>query len=424
VVSVASSGIGTRPKSPAISCLVRLLRGDFANLFAASAVAQLGNALQFVAVLWFSGRAGPLGIVTVRVADTIPALLFGWHAGVVADRRQRRQTLIVTNLVAGAAALPLAVLGFGGSLPIWALAAGGFTIAAAVCYGNPAFGAILPPLVGRSHVQAANALIGGTKAVVSVAGQAAAAALLIVFSPGAFFAFNAASFFVSAALLSRLPRDEPPFDEAPVQARPGFRAVHMRPGLATAIATMALGMSVMTGIWTVGLVELARTRYDGPSSLALLLMASAVGAIAATAVLAHVSPRRKVFSSVRVWLLLPVGYALIAYAPILPAAMLGTAAVGATTAAALVLVTSAAQESVPQESLGRVLSLIFLANVGSKPVGLIALGPLFTVVGVRAMLDAGGAVMLVAALAGGVLVTRSTRRRRALEAAGLMPAAS
>jgi hypothetical protein len=280
----------------------------------------------------------------------------------------------------------------------------------------------VPGLVGRSRVQVANALIGGSNATVSVAGQAVAAGLLVLFSPGAFFAVNAASFFAAAALLARLPRDEPPPELVAVPREHGFRAVRIRPGLATAIATMALGMAVMTGVWTVGLVELARTRYGGPSALSLLLMASALGAIAATTVLAHVSPPRKVLSSVAVWLLLPAGYGVIAYAPTLAAAMAGTMAVGAATSAALVLLTSAAQESVPGESLGRVLSLIYLANVGSKTIGLIAFGPLFTVVGAKAMFDAGGAVMLVAAPAAAALVARQTRRHRAHEALRALPA--
>jgi Na+-translocating ferredoxin:NAD+ oxidoreductase RnfE subunit len=395
--------------------------GRFAIVFAANSISQLGNSLQFVAVLWFSSGAGPLGIVAVRVADTLPALLLGWHAGVVADRRPRRQTLVVANLAGGAAAAPLAVLGFADSLPVWALAVGGFAMVAATTYATPALGAIVPALVGRSRVQRANALIGGSKAIVSVAGQALAALLLMIFSPGAFFAINALSFIIAAILLARLSRDEPPLEPVAASHRHGFRAVALRPGLTAAITTMAVGTAVMTGIWTVGLVELARARYGGPAALSLLLMASAIGAIAATAVLAHISLPRVVLSSVVVWLLLPIGYATIAYAPTLAVAMAGTAGVGAAAAAALVLVTSAAQASVPRESLGRVLSLIYLANVGSKPVGLIALGPLFTVVGVNAMFDAGGALMLIVAAVGAAVVARATRRYRAREAAMNLP---
>jgi hypothetical protein len=102
--------------------------------------------------------------------------------------------------------------------------------------------------------------------------------------------------------------------------------------------------------------------------------------------------------------------------------MAGSAAVGATSTAVLVLVTAAAQESVPKESLGRVLSLIFIANVGSKSVGLITLGPLFTFVGVTRMLDAGAATMLLAAIAGAWLVTRSAKRRLMLAAVSAVPA--
>jgi hypothetical protein len=394
-----------------------LFRGAFRTAYAANVVGQLGNSLQFVAVLWYAGSAGPLGIVGVRVADTLPALLFGLHAGVVADRWPRRRTVVWANVVAGAALTPLAVAGATGHVPVWALAVVGFTVVATISYFTPAFGALLPSLVGRARVQQANALLSGSYAVVGVAGQAAAAGLLTTLSAGDFFAVNAASFFVSATLLARLPHHaDAPDLAAAAEPAGGFGAVRVRPGLRTAIAMMALGTTVMTGVWTVGIVELARNRYGGASSLSLLLMATAVGTIAATALLSRIALRRKVRASALVWILLPVGYALIAYAPALLVAMVGTAIVGATTAASIVLLTASAQESVPRSSLGRVLALIFLANVGSKPFGLLVLGPAFTVAGVRTMFDAGGAAVFVAALVAVALIRRSTVRDRRLAA--------
>lgn len=49
--------------------------------------------------------------------------------------------------------------------------------------------------------------------------------------------------------------------------------------------------------------------------------------------------------------------------------MVGTFVVGTATGAALVLLTAAAQESVPEHALGRVMATIFLVDVGAKPFG-------------------------------------------------------
>jgi MFS family permease len=387
-----------------------LLRGGFATAYAATVLNQLGNSLQFVAVLWYAGGAGPLGIVAVRVADTLPALLFGLHAGIAADRWPRRRTIVWANLAAAGAVAPLAAAGLAGDVPIWSLAVSGFCISTTIAYATPALGALLPGLVGRARLQRANALMTGSNALVGVAGQGAAAALLTVLAPGDFFVVNALTFVGSAVLLVRLRTTRPAALERGPQV--GFAAVRLRVGLRTAIAMLALGMTVMTGIWTVAIVELARTRFGGASSLSLLLMASAFGTVSATALLGRFRPPMPVRSSVAVWALLPVGYVLIAHAPSLLVALPGTAVVGATAAASIVLITSAAQESVPVESLGRVLGLVYLANAGSKPLGLLALGPLFTVVGVKTMLDAGGAAILLAAVVGTLRIRRSTLRVR------------
>src|SRR6185437_8894676 len=51
-----------------------LRRPDFARAFAATAISELGDAFQYVALMWFALVAGgPLGVVAVRLADSVPA---------------------------------------------------------------------------------------------------------------------------------------------------------------------------------------------------------------------------------------------------------------------------------------------------------------------------------------------------------------
>src|SRR5690349_7435750 len=76
---------------------------DFARTFAAVAVSELGDAFQYIALMWFAlVAAGPLGVMAVRLADSVPALLFGFHGGLAADRWDRKRTMIAANLVRGA----------------------------------------------------------------------------------------------------------------------------------------------------------------------------------------------------------------------------------------------------------------------------------------------------------------------------------
>ena len=102
----------------------------------------------------------------------------------------------------------------------------------------------------------------------------------------------------------------------------------------------------------------------------------------------------------------------------LPGALAGTLIVGAATGATTVPVTAACQESVPADVLGRVMGVVFLAQVGSKAVGLILIAPLYAVFEPSSILAAGGVLLFVLALAASVAVGSATRRARVAEAIG------
>ena len=220
--------------------------------------------------------------------------------------------MVAADLVRGIVLTPIAVAGLTGHLSIWAIAPAGFVVACASSYFFPAFTASLPVLVGRDEVQRANGLVTATNSALMAAGRAIAAGLLAVVSIGSFFALNAASFFVSAAILLRVRLPERPAGEAPprVSVRAGFDALGARAGLRVAIAMLALGTAVMTGVWTVGVAQLARDELGhGAAGLSLLLAATAFGTISAGAFLTRRPVSYPVRKSCAVWVLLLPGYA-------------------------------------------------------------------------------------------------------------------
>jgi MFS family permease len=408
VNGLASILIRLRGKSALLS------RPDFRRAYGAAAISQLGDSFQFVAVLWLAVvTGGPFGVIAVRLADGLPALLFALHGGASADRRDRKRTMIAADLARGAVLTPIAVAGLTGHLSIWAVAPAGFVVAACSSYFVPAFGASVPSLAGRGNAQRANALMASTNSTVMVGGRALAAALLAGISIGSFFAVNAISFFVSAALLARtrLPRRVPVAEEH-VSLREGFEALRPRPGLALAIAMLGLGTAIMSGVWTVGVAQLAHTQFHGASTLALLLAATAAGTILVNAALVRWPVRWKVRRSCAAWALLLPGFAVLAAAPSLPLALAGTFVVGISAGATLVLVTTATQESVPDAALGRAMGIVNLATYGAKPLGLLLIAPLYAVVGARTMFLTGGVVVAVAGVGCSLAVASATRAVR------------
>src|SRR5919202_1080901 len=112
----AAEAVEARPER----ALGLLRRRAFRRIFAAIAASELGDAFQYIALMWAALVAGgPLGIVAVRLADSLPALVFGFHGGLAADRWDRRPTLIGADLFRGLVFVPVAVAALGGDLPLW-----------------------------------------------------------------------------------------------------------------------------------------------------------------------------------------------------------------------------------------------------------------------------------------------------------------
>ena len=400
-----------------------LRRGDFRRVFAAVATSELGDSLHYIALMWFAfdvGGAG--GVIAVRLADSIPAFLFGLHGGVAADRFSRKRLMVGADTVRALVLVPVAVAGLAGSLPLWGLVVASFVLEAATSYFAPAYGAIIPTLVDRENVQTANAFIQSTAQSVSIGGWAVAAALLTFMPVSVFFAVNAASFAVSGLLLAGLRHGgEHDPHAAPPQLRAGLEALRPRPMLAAGVLALGVAVTITAGSWIGGVPKLVRdTLHHGAGGFSLLMVGYAAGAIASGLVLARLPVRRKARASLLAWSLYLPGYGLVALASSLPLAIAGAFFAATAQSSAVVLINSAAQEEVPDRLLGRVLGVISLTHRGAHATGLIFVAPLFLVASAPAVFGAAAlAVPLVglAALAwavsrGGEAPAPATRRSR------------
>lgn len=372
---------------PAPGALALLRRRDFRRVYVAVSASELGDAFQYIALMWFAFEAGgPLGVLAVRLADSVPALVFGLHGGLVTDRWDRRRVLIGADLARAAVLVPVAAAALAGELPLWGLVVAAFLLTSATSYFDPAYGALLPTLVERHNVQQANGLVRATAEALSVGGWAAAAGLLVFLPVSAFFALNAATFLVSAAMLARVRTHRPTETEAAEPAgglddlAAGFRALRLLPFLSAAVLALGLAVTIAAGTWIAGTPQLVSENLERAAGGFSLVMAGyAVGAIAAGIVLARRPIRRKAQASLLAWSFYLPAYLVLGFAESLPVAMAGAfiAALGESTA--VVLLNSAAQEEVPDRVLGRVMGVISLVHRGAHATGLLLIAPLFAV---------------------------------------------
>jgi hypothetical protein len=345
----------------------------------------------------------------------VPALLFGLHGGVVADRFDRRRTMIAADLVRGGTLIPIAIAGLAGELPLAVLVAAAFVLTAATSYFAPAYGAILPALVERSNVQQANGLVRATADALAVLGWALAALLLAVMPLSAFFALNAFSFFISAALLAGVHVRRIAEHLTAPRIGEGLAALRPLPALGAAVGVLAIAVTISAGTWIVGVPELVRTELGrGAATFSLVAAAYAFGSIAAGAVLVRVSVRRKAIGSIVAWSAYLPGYALFAVAGSVGIALAAGALVGFVQGAAWVLVNSAAQEEVPDRFLGRVMGLIALVHRGAHATGLLLVAPLFAVTDTSVVFAAAALAIPATAIAGLAFATRRAAEARAV----------
>ncbi|HEY3050556.1 MAG TPA: MFS transporter [Gaiellaceae bacterium] len=391
-----------------------LRRRDFRRTYAAVGVSELGDAFQYIALMWFALVAGgPLGVIAVRLADSVPALVFGLHGGVVADRWDRRRVMIVADLVRGLVLVPVAIAGLTGHLPLAVLVVAAFVLTAATSYFDPAYGGLLPALVDRRNVQQANGLVRATADAMSVGGWALAGLLLVLMPISAFFALNAASFFLSALFLLGVRTKGA---GAPGAERPriveGFAALRPRPVLAAAVVVLGLAVTFSSGTWIVGVPQLVRSTLGlGAGSFSLVAAAYALGSICAGAALARFPVRRKARASMLAWALYLPAYGLFAVAGSLTVALAAGLLCGIGQGSAWVLINSAAQEEVPDRFLGRVMGLVSLVHRGAHATGLLLVSPLFAFIPPQDVFAVAAVTIPLTGLAGLVVSGRAAEAR-------------
>ena len=406
VTALPEEVLGGEP--PRERALALLRRPDFRRLYLAVAASELGDAFHYIALMWFALVAGgPLGVVAVRVADSVPAILFGFHGGLAADRWNRKRLLVGADVVRAAVLVPVAVAGLVHSLPLWGLVLAAFALESATSYFAPAYGALLPALVDRRNVQAANGLVRSTANALSIGGWAVAAGLVAVVPISAFFALNAASFAISALLISRIRRTRAAATADAPRIREGFAALRPLPVLATAVVALGVAETISSGTWIAGVPELVRkTLHHGAGGFSLVIAGYAVGALAAGAGLARWHVARKARASMIAWTAYVLGYGLMAFAPSLGVAVLGGLACGLGQGSSVVLINAAAQEEVPDAVLGRVSGLISLVHRGAHATGLLFVAPLFAVVAPRTVFAAAAIALPLVGLAGAAVAAR------------------
>ena len=387
---------------------------NFRLYFFGQLISVSGTWMQSVALGWLvlqtTGSSLDLGLVVAL--QFVPMLVAGPYGGLVADRRQKRQILYVTQSMSGVLALVLGLLVtmHHVSMPTLYLMAG--LLGLVNLFDNPARQSFVQEMVGPELIANAVSLNSVLMNAGRLIGPGIAAGFIAVFASRCWRRSTPPRYDPAlGALVLMRGKDFLPMrtvSREKGQVRLGLRYVSSQPMLREILIGVAV-IGLFAYNFTVTLPLLARTTFHARSAAdyGLLMAAMGLGAIIgglATAYRARPTPRLLAGLTLGFGVMLT----LVGVMPTLTWAELLLIPTGALSIAFVSTANSFLQTNSTQEMRGRVMSLYAVAFLGTTPIGAPLVGLVINYTNPRVGVLLGAVVTLIM---GGFLVRTATRRR-------------
>ena len=386
------------------------------RLYASGQVVSLvGLWMQRVAQDWLVlelSDGSPVALGIAAALQFAPTLLLSLWAGVLADRLDKRKLLLVLETGLGLCALVLGLLDVTGVAELWHVYLLCLLLGAVSAVETPVRQSFVVEMVGRDQLTNAVALNSMTFNLARMVGPAVAGGLIVFVGTGWVFLINAASFLgVLLGLFLMNPRElhrGAPVPRRKGQLREGLRYVRKRADLVI-LLFLVFFISTFGLNFYVTLAVLARNTFGGDASAyGLLSTMLAVGTLAGATLAAKRSANGK--PRLRLLIIGALAFGVLEIvAGVLPTMWLTGVALIPLGIAMMTFTTTAnatVQLAVEPAMRGRVMGLYMLVFLGGNPVGGPVMGWLAEHFTPRAPLVVGGAVSILAAVAGGIVLAR------------------
>ncbi|HRF48749.1 MAG TPA: MFS transporter [Anaerolineales bacterium] len=399
------------------SALRALQHPNYRLYFAGQLVSLTGTWMQATAQQWLVYRLtdSSLSVSALAFAQTLPTTLLSFYAGVQSDRRDRRQLLIVVQVVLMLLAFMLAGLAGTGLVAYWHVLVLALALGVANTFDFATRNALIGQLVDRPDLANAIALNSSAIQGARLVGPAISGLVVAQIGETWAFTFNALSFLavIVALWLMRLePRESAvkPDQNMWAALREGLSFLWGNPAL-RGIVLLVFVPSTVGFPLQVLLPELARERLNlGADGYGFLLALSGLGALAGAVGLALLGGYRRrgrlVAVAAVVFALAVLGLGVATDLVWVTVAMI---VIGWAQVTHLAMSNTLLQDNVPDALRGRVLSAYIWVVVGFQPFGGLALGAVAEGQGLQAALWMSGGLCLAAAVLGLVVLPQVRR---------------
>jgi len=406
----AASAINQKPTVARGRQMFRALSHRNFRLFWMGAfLSNVGTWMQAVAqgwlVLQLTNSAFWLGLDAFMA--TAPGFLLTLVGGVFADLIDRRRLLIYTQVVAGCAALGLAVLVATGVVNRWMVLGFSFVTGCCMALASPSYLAMTYDLVGREDLANAIAMNSTQFQLSRVVGPALAGIGFKVFGlAGCFFA-NGLSFVAVVVSLSmvRVRQVREPAAHAVNDRRAlvrdlleGFRYVRNRPRVSSLLLLSAVNSLFGAPYFTMVPVYARDIYHLGETGLALMMGTAGAGAFFGALLVAYLGDfRRKGWFVLGGAIIFGVCVTNFALSARLSFSLLFLFGLGFALVISVAITNTLLQKLVTDEMRGRVMSMFILSFIGTMPIGNILAGSASHRFGTQHTLAFGGIVVTLVA---------------------------
>ncbi|MBO0792282.1 MAG: MFS transporter [Ktedonobacteraceae bacterium] len=369
-------------------------------LWSSQLLSAIGDQFYSVALVWmaieFVGSAAGILIS----AGSLTTLLCSLLGGILADRWNRRWTLVGTDIIRALAVglLPLLLLyaGKSGQASFWILMGVTISVEAAGSLFDPALQASLPSFAGDlKALSATNALMNATQRLARLLGPGLTGFILLVIPLPHLFTLDAFTFGISACALFLLgsrfvAKPAAKAESAVVRWNLGSDLVQMfgllkqHRRLMWALLSLGLSNIAWSAVFMVGGPLLVSTVLKGDAgAYGLLVSVYGVGSILSLFAVGGSNRHYTLHAMYIGQVILSLGFLLLSFAPMLTIAMCGAliAAFGSPMADLILL--KMIQTEFPLEHIGKVYSVRMQISIAGLALGQLLSVPLFHLLALR-----------------------------------------
>ncbi|WRS28724.1 MFS transporter [Oscillospiraceae bacterium MB08-C2-2] len=366
----------------------------FLFLGVGQAASILTSSIMQMALVWYlTQRTGSAAVITMStLSGYLPRAILGMFTGAFIDRYDRRKIMVLSDSVIALAAVLLAGVALLTEIPIWLI----FLIlcirSVGAAFHSPSLNAIIPSIVPKEELARYAGFLQGFESVSMILSPALAAFLFSIWELSAIVLLDVlgAAVAVAIVLLLRLPKSNASHSTEKVHiwrdTKEGLAVLRREKGMIAILVISSLYAFIYFPIGS--LYPLITMTYFGGSvaDSSVVEMVFAGGTLAGALLLGWIGKKihkvAAIAASIGIYGLGATFSGLLSPSS-LPFFILISGVMGITIPFFYGLRTAIFQSRIPNEYLGRVLSLVYSVSLFATPVGLLMGGGFSELAGVQ-----------------------------------------